>query len=397
VEATESACRTLPAAPSAGARAREVVRHLATLAPEAVFTIRASGRVGLWNPAAAEITGRRRREVLDSGPEALFRDAGRFASLLVDLDRRGSVVLEETLLVNAAGEDVPVRVFASALRRGRPGGNGSRRDEDRYLVLLHDLSEVHRIRRRLIETEKLSAMAKIAGSVAHEFRNPLNSLFLSTDLLEDELEGEGALRETIAPTLAAIREEVERLNQIITHYLALSKISSTRREVLDLGSAVRDFAAEWRDRVAARGIELKVRVGAGRHPVGADPNQVRRVLVNLVENAIDAVAGEEEGTLPSRERPGVVTLLVRPTRRAVKLVVEDNGPGIPEPIRRRVFEPFFTSKARGSGLGLYIVREIVLAHGGEIALAAGADGGTAVAIRLPKAKPPASAEEGETA
>ena len=82
-------------------------------------------------------------------------------------------------------------------------------------------------------------MAKIAGSVAHEFRNPLNSLFLTTDLLEDELEGHEAVRESIAPTLAAIREEIERLNQIITHYLSLSRIAGASPEEMDLAATVR--------------------------------------------------------------------------------------------------------------------------------------------------------------
>jgi two-component system nitrogen regulation sensor histidine kinase NtrY len=114
------------------------------------------------------------------------------------------------------------------------------------------------------------------------------------------------------------------------------------------------------------------------------------VLVNLVENAFDAITGEEGPPPtngkpePPRPREGVVTLIVRPLSRTVKLVVQDDGPGIPEEGRDKVFEPFFTSKTRGSGLGLYLVKETVLAHGGSIALASRGGRGTSVAMHWPR-------------
>ncbi len=244
------------------------------------------------------------------------------------------------------------------------------------------MTEVHHIRRRLIETEKLSAMAKIAGSVAHEFRNPLNSLFLNTDLLEDELEGKPDIQEAIQPTLLAIREEIERLNQIITHYLSLSKIASSTPETLDLASVVDDFVAECQPRAEERGFVLKARAEAVGHPISADPNQVRRVMVNLVENAFDALESRDEGET-GRAKVGRVTLILRRMRRSVKLTVKDNGPGIPADLRERVFEPFFTSKSGGSGLGLYLVREIVLAAGGSMSLSSADGRGTSVSVRWP--------------
>jgi len=252
------------------------------------------------------------------------------------------------------------------------------------------MTEVQHIRSRLIETEKLAAMAKIAGSVAHEFRNPLNSLFLSTDLLEDELEGHEAVQASITPTLAAIREEIERLNQIITHYLSLSKIATASPEVVDLGAVVAAFSEETAPRLAARSVHLRIRADEGDHRVTADPNQMRRVLVNLVENAADAVS-PPEGADEAGARRGTVTLLLRRMRRSIKLTVKDNGPGIPEALRAKVFEPFFTSKAGGSGLGLYLVREIALASGGTMSLSSSDTRGTSVSIRWPFASLPGPA------
>lgn len=360
-------------------RAGRLLRNLLDVAPDAVLTIRVSGRVGIWNAAGAEITGWRRRDLERRGARSLFKNPDEYDALLCDLERGGDVEPREAVLECADGDEVTVRVFAAPL--DLPGRH--RRDSDRFLLFLHDLTEVHRIRKRLIDTEKLSAMAKIAGSVAHEFRNPLNSLFLSADLLEDELSGRSEAEDAIAPTLTAIREEIERLNEIINHYLALSKVESSEPETVDLGETVGAFAEEWRERAAAENVELRVRVAEGDLDVTADPNQVRRVLVNLVENAFDALGRSESGD-DERPRTRAVTFAVRPMRRTVKLTVRDTGPGIPEELRERVFEPFFTSRSRGSGLGLYLVREIVLAHGGAISLAGNGGRGTSVAMHWPR-------------
>ncbi len=256
----------------AGERAGRVLAQLLRVAPDPVLTIRASGRVGIWNTAGVSITGRRRRELRDAGPRSLFQRSDDYDALLEDLERDGRAEPSETVLLSAGGAEVPVRVFAQRIELPIEDG----RDPDRYLLYLHDLTEVHRIRRRLIETEKLSAMAKIAGSVAHEFRNPLNSLFLSADLLEDELAGRDA-GEAITPTLTAIREEVERLNQIINHYLALSKVESTDPVIVDLGETVQAFAEEWREKSDETPIELRVkRLRGGRRGLrGPEPGAAR--------------------------------------------------------------------------------------------------------------------------
>ncbi len=362
---------------------RLFLQRLVALMPDAVVTLTGDGAIGQWGTGAARLTGRRRRDVQRHGFASLFRAPEQFEALIDDLEDSGRVTDLEVALHGREGADVPVRIHATRLRDLGPGRrSGARHTEaERYLLILHDLTEVQRIRTRLIETEKLSAMAKIAGSVAHEFRNPLNSLFLTTDLLEDELEGNEDIQTAIAPTLAAIREEIERLNQIITHYLSLSKIASAAPRFMDLGEVVIEFAGVWAERAKQRGLRLRAKVDDGEHHISADPDQVRRILVNLVENAFDALDEEAE----SRTRTGTVTLYVRGMRRSAKLTVKDNGPGIPDEMRERVLEPFVTSKSGGSGLGLYLVRETVLAADGSMTLTSSEGRGTSVSVRWPLA------------
>ncbi len=154
---------------------------------------------------------------------------------------------------------------------------------------------------------------------------------------------------------------------------------------MDLGEAVRSFAEETRARWQDDDAELRVRADEGDLRITADPNQVRRILVNLVENAVDAVRAGEESE-DRRARRGLVTLQVRRMRRSVKLTVKDNGSGIAEDLRDKVFEPFFTSKVGGSGLGLYLVRETALASGGAMTLSSTVGRGTSVSIRWPFAE-----------
>jgi signal transduction histidine kinase len=359
---------------------------LLAIMPDGVALLDATGQVERWSQAAEQLTGRGQAWVRRAGFAALFTDAAAVRrGLAAAVEAAGEPVELECGLRHAEGRDLPVRLRAVALPPAPPDVVSTtprppaREPGRALLVLLQDLSEVQTIRRRLIETEKLSAMAKIAGSIAHEFRNPLNSLFLSADLLEDEL-AEGA-NESVTATLGAVREEVERLNQIITHYLALSKIGGTQRETLDLTRVVAAFVAEQRERAGGRGASLTLQGSRGACLVKADGHQLRRVLLNLLENALDAV----ESQAATRKGGGRVAISVRGGRGDVRLVVRDNGPGLPASVRERPFEPFGSTKPRGAGLGLYLVREIVSAHGGSISLLDAAGGGTRVLVRLPSA------------
>lgn len=379
---------------------------LLSVVPDGVVTLAADGTIGRWSAAAERLSGRSFAAVRRLGFAALFKRPTEARRLLATAAARRGPVEVESLLLHADGREIPVRLAAVALPSTSPAAPlgvspraplasapalraPAREEAAALLVLLEDRSEVHTIRRRLIETEKLSAMAKIAGSIAHEIRNPLNSLFLSADLLEDELGGEKPGGESVSATLGAIREEIERLNQIITHYLALSKIGGTEREALDLGRFVREFVDEQRERATGRGVALRARGASTPCLVPGDRHQLRRVLLNLVENALDALSPRAEGEggpLP-RRRPAVIGISVKRFPGGVRLVVRDNGPGLPASVRERPFEPFRSTKPRGAGLGLYLVREIVCAHGGTIGLLSAERGGTRVAIRLPAAPP----------
>ncbi|MFQ5843687.1 MAG: nitrogen regulation protein NR(II) [Planctomycetota bacterium] len=341
-----------------------VHRQLLGLSTDGVLSVRPDGRLVHANAFARELLDLRLNQLKDTAFQTLFADPARAKALWGKIEQEGKVREEECDLRGRAGKAVPVRIRGARVEGPDP----------RVLVLFRDLTEIRHIRLRLLETEKLGAMAKIAGSVAHEIRNPLNALFLNADLLEEELqEKRGDVGAPIQEILGVMREEIERLNEIIKNYLSLSKLANASFEKLDLNQLVAEFVEEAEEGPAA----VRMRLCRGKVPIRADRNMIRRVLVNLMQNAKDATP---EG--------GRIVFGTRRLTDKVKLTVTDTGTGIPEEVRPHLFQPFFSTKERGTGLGLYLIREIARAHEGEVSLDPMNGKGTRATIHLPILREP---------
>jgi len=355
-----------PAHPEDLDRRRQIAtshRRLLALLKDGVITARPDGSLMHANGAARDTLGVRLHELRQDRFESLFskRDEGK--AIWRALLKEGTLRGREVDLRTTSGRRIPVRI----------SGARSEGPDPRLIFVFRDLTEIRHIRSRLLETEKLGAMAKIAGSVAHEIRNPLNALFLNTDLLEDELREGGDLPGPIEEVLRVMREEIERLNEIIKNYLSLSKLASAEFERLDLNQVVREFAEEAEEDAGQRGVRLDLRLARGELAVRADRNMMRRVLVNVFQNALDATP---EG--------GRIVIGTRKLLRKAKLSVRDSGKGIPDEIQSQLFQPFFSTKERGTGLGLYLIREIVMAHDGRVALGPARPQGTRATVLLPR-------------
>lgn len=230
---------------------------------------------------------------------------------------------------------------------------------------------------RLIRSERLATVGRMAAQITHEIRNPLASIGLYVELLGDEL---GAQDGEARRLLGAIGTEVDRLSEITETYLRFVRLPRPKLDREDLGAlatAVLEFA---RAELSAAGISLELSVAAGLPEVGADENQIRQALLNLVRNAREAMP--EGGKLR-------VEVSASPPAH-VGLAVADTGPGIAPENLEKIFDPFFSTKDGGTGLGLALVQQIVAEHGGRIEAARGPDGGSVFSIRLP-ALPPETA------
>jgi signal transduction histidine kinase len=213
----------------------------------------------------------------------------------------------------------------------------------------------------------------MAAQITHEIRNPLASLGLYVELLGDELPAED---EEARRLVASIGNEIDRLSEITETYLRFVRLPRPDLEREDLGAiatAVMEFA---RAELSKAGIALKLAVAAGLPDVAADENQIRQALLNLVRNAKEAMPGG-----------GKLRVEVSATGGQVRVAIADTGPGIAPEHLGKIFDPFFSTKEKGTGLGLALVQQILAEHGGRVEVAGPRGGGTVFTLSLPALAP----------
>ena len=228
----------------------------------------------------------------------------------------------------------------------------------------------------LRRNERLSAIASLLAGVAHEINNPLAVVAAQSLLLAEEAEGT-----TLAPRAEKVRLAAERCGRIVTSLLATARRKPPRRDRVDLAQALDvglDLAAEVAREAA---IEVTTDIAPDVPLIRGDVDQLAHLVGNLVGNARTALAGMEP---PPGWRPRI-TVTLQARDRTVELRVADNGPGIPEALRERVFDPFFTTleDGGGTGVGLALCRTIAKAHGGSIGVEETPGGGATLVVRLP--------------
>jgi two-component system, NtrC family, sensor histidine kinase HydH len=221
--------------------------------------------------------------------------------------------------------------------------------------------------------EKRDLLERLLARLAHEIRNPLSSLDIHVQLLEEDLGGVApAMRGQLTPRLEIIRGELHRLESIVEQFLRLAGPSALDLEPVEVVKIVSHVCDLLRPEAAAREIELTTQVESSLPSITADPVRLTQAVMNLVINAMQAV-----------ERKGRIAVGANLIQQAIVVTVSDNGPGIPPEKLASIFDPYFTTKTEGSGLGLWIAQQIVTAHGGSIQAQNGPAGGAVFAMALP--------------
>ena len=225
--------------------------------------------------------------------------------------------------------------------------------------------------RMLIRSERLSTAGKMAAQVTHEIRNPLSSLRLNAELLEEELSENSESDESRA-LLKAMQDEIERLTGITESYLSFARLPQPKAEFDDLNAVVEAAVDFMRGEITEHRIDVDLRLAANLEQMPFDRGQIRQALVNLLRNACEAMP---EG--------GSLSVETRKNGSAVELVVEDTGDGVPTDAMDQIFESFYSLKSGGTGLGLPLVRQICLAHGGDVRCDKTGKSGSTFVISLP--------------
>ena len=226
----------------------------------------------------------------------------------------------------------------------------------------------------LVRSERLAAVGKMAAVITHEVRNPLSSIGLNAELLEEDLRGSHASSEAIALS-QKIQREVDRLTSITEEYLRFARLPRPRLEKEQMNDIVVGVIEFQRDDLETRGVSVTTQLASALPLVTADEAQLRQALLNLFRNAADAMGSGG----------GVLRVTTRRADGGVEVRVADSGPGIAAEHLPHIFEPFFSTKEGGTGLGLALTQQIIAEHGGRIDVTSGAGEGTTFVMTLPAA------------
>jgi nitrogen fixation/metabolism regulation signal transduction histidine kinase len=216
----------------------------------------------------------------------------------------------------------------------------------------------------VVSAQRSQAWAEVARRVAHEIKNPLTPIQLSAERLQHKLEAklsEPSDQAMLARSVATIVTQVQAMKTLVNEFRDYARLPTAQMQDTDLNALVADVLGLYGDEVE-RG-RLVARCAAGLPCVRGDPSQLRQVIHNLVQNALDAVSAQADGSVrleteAPRHADGAVRL--------VRLKVTDNGPGFSDKVLKRAFEPYITTKAKGTGLGLAVVKKIADEHAARI-------------------------------
>jgi nitrogen fixation/metabolism regulation signal transduction histidine kinase len=331
----------------------------------AILVVDRSRTIKTINPAAEEVLGISARDVGSSIDEtSLLRRCPALGRALAEVARAGgAVTLEGERIAGFTERLVDVLVTPFGDEPGEPVRG--------VLVVADDVSDAIATKARLIQTERLAAIGRMAAHVTHEVRNPLSSIGLNVEMLRDEIHDTGPESQRL---VESIQQELERLESITEEYLRLARLPEPSLTPEDPTALLRDTAEFVRREMDAAGVELRLDLASQLPAVAMDEPQLRQALLNLLRNAREAMPEGGLAKLEATRYDG-----------GVRIQVHDEGTGIPEQEREHVFDLFYTTKERGTGLGLPLTQQIVVAHGGRIACKPRHPQGTTFEIWLPAA------------
>jgi len=351
------------------ARERELLETVFNVIQEGILVISRTGIIEYSNAAASQLIGLRESEVGQAVLWKLMPDLARTLSLDIDAKRSASPSISREVEVTYP-EHRFLRLYMVPLNESETNS-----DKSQFAILLSDITEDKVSTEELIANEKLSSIFDLAASVAHELGNPLNSVNIHLQLMKRQLAklGAGTEAEKLKESLRVCSNEVERLDGIIAHFLNAMRPQPLDMQDLQVLEVITEVIEFQENELKDLGINVEVAIREDLPHLMGDRNQLKQVFFNLIKNAMEAM-----------DRGGELRISTRSDDQFVYVHLADTGQGISQEDLAKVFNPYFTSKAEGHGLGMMIVQRIMRDHGGQIGIDSQYGTGTVVTLQFPQ-------------
>ncbi len=341
------------------------LRAILDTATNAILSIDENHEIILFNDAAERIFGYSRQEILGQDLNLLipgqYGDHAPFVQRF--LEKRESEIVGRTISLIALrkdGEEFPIELSLSFLELD---------DKVTFTAIIKDISDQRRLERKLLQSERLAAVGQAAAHVAHELKNPLMIIGGFSNQIRDRL-----LAEKDAKKVDLILDEVRRLEKLVGHLGDFTKTYRLVKRQSDINIVLKDVVRIMAGAYPEDKYRFKESLAADLGEIFCDPDKLKQVFINVISNGLEAMTSG-----------GTITVSSKRSRDGIEIRVSDEGSGIPASELQQIFEPFYTTRERGSGLGLSISYKIIEAHSGDISAVSEVGKGTVFIIKLPDA------------
>ena len=348
---------------------RRFLETVINVVQDGILVINAEGTIQFANQQGCRLIGLKEKDIGKSSLWKIVPDLTRTLELSPEDGRTEPTVISREVRLTYP-ENRYVRLHVVPIE-GTPRSRKGRS----YAVILTDVTEDKPSTEELIESEKTSSIVMLAAGVAHELGNPLNSLNIHLQLM-DRLSTKKAdeTSEKFENSLDICRDEVKRLDRIISNFLEAIRPSKPNFKPVDLLAVLEQVLGLLELEFEEKDVQVEIEVSEKAPSVHADPDQIKQVFFNVIKNAVDAM-----GKNPR------LKVFLRSDEEYVYLQFADSGKGISKEDLSKVFQPYFTTKEEGHGLGMMIVHRIMRAHGGQVGIESKTGTGTVITLQFPHA------------
>jgi signal transduction histidine kinase len=322
-----------------------------------------------WNPMAARLSGYQPNEILNKSVLKIFTEKSK-KQLIQKLNSDRKRLTNLRLYIQPKTQPPFLALVSISLFKGLPAGKSS------YVINFQSVDNQSELLHHKQRLDQLEMISRLTSSIMHDIRNPINSIGLNVELLEQAIKNDKQETDVnFGDLFTKIQKEIAQLSKNLNQYLSYTQIAETYPEPINLSDQLKSLIEDISLETTSRKIQIKLFKDTRHHVISGDWLQLRRAFMNIIRNSMEAY---QEG--------GEIQIKLSKQKNRVIVGIKDFGPGVSPEEKKKIFQPFFTTKKSGTGLGLFITKQIVIAHQGRILLRSHSGKGMSFSISFPALK-----------